>query len=564
MSSLKKEIGLLSLLLLLTGALFAFKLGATGLLDPDEPFYSLTAKEMLQSHEMLTPILFGKPQFEKPILSYWIFYACFKIFGIHEFSARLGPCLAGILTVFLTYFWARILFRRREPSFISAAILASSCVFLVLARIVLTDMFFCFFVTAALFSFSAGYADPKRRKTAWNLIFVFCALGFLTKGPLGVLLPFFGIASFLLLNEEPGLLKEFPWVTGLLFFAVVGLPWYAEMTLKHGTGFLRQFFIHENIQRFFTAEHPSNDKPFFYPLALWAGFFPWSIFLPSALWRTFKKAGTRRSREARIFLFLAASFAPSFFFFMMAKSKLISYIFPLFPVVALMAGAWVYRFWRGLRVKSKPTTRFQCLCGFFWGILPAAIVAGLFVYDRQCAMGLARPIFFIACSFVPLFWTALFLMKIKKYRLSFAMAVAAVLCGTALAFGWLLPAADETFSCKKVAAEYQNLFHPGPDSFILASKLFVRGISYYTGDKNVGVFAEDPRKVFYTAHPIPILSTRDDFLKISQASFPVYCILRPKELEALKRTLRGSFTLSLLKADSQRVFARLDRAPSAP
>ena len=153
-------------------------------------------------------------------------------------------------------------------------------------------------------------------------------------------------------------------------------------------------------------------------------------------------------------------------------------------------------------------------------------------------------------------------MKIKKYRLSFAAVVIAVLCGTALTFGGLLPAADKAFSCKKVAAEYEDLFHPKPESFILASKLFARGISYYTGDKNVGVFAEDPRKVFYTAHPIPILSTRDDFLKISQAAFPVYCVLRPKELEGLKRTLQGSFTLSLLKADNQRVLARLDRAAS--
>ena len=379
MNSLKKEIGFLSLLLLLTGALFAFKLGATGLLDPDEPFYSLTAKEMLQSHETLTPLLFGKPQFEKPILSYWIFYACFKLFGVHEFSARLGPCLAGMLTVFLTYFWARVLFRRKESAFISAVILATSCVFLVLARIVLTDMFFCLFVTAALFSFSAGYACLERRKIAWNLLFVFCALGFLTKGPLGVLLPFFGIVTFLLLNEEAGLLKEFPWATGILLFALVGLPWYAQMTLKHGVDFLRHFFIHENVQRFFMAEHPSNDKPFFYPLVLWVGFFPWSVFLPAALWRAFKKAGTRRSREAQTFLFLAASFAPSFFFFMMAKSKLISYIFPLFPVVALVAGAWVYRLWRGLRMGLKPTIRFQCLCGLFWGVLPAAIVAGRLV-----------------------------------------------------------------------------------------------------------------------------------------------------------------------------------------
>src|SRR4051812_15880493 len=124
MVSFRKDLPFLLLLLLLSGSLFTFKLGATGLLDPDEPFYSLTAKEMLQNHESMTPLLFGRPQFEKPILAYWVFYACFKLFGVNEFSARLGPCLAGILTVLVTYFWGKVLFGRRETAFISAAVLA--------------------------------------------------------------------------------------------------------------------------------------------------------------------------------------------------------------------------------------------------------------------------------------------------------------------------------------------------------------------------------------------------------------------------------------------------------
>ncbi|MCX8488234.1 MAG: hypothetical protein ORN22_03900, partial [Opitutales bacterium] len=51
--------------------LFWWRLGSLGLIDPDEPFYALTSREMVQSGDWITPRVFGEPQFEKPILFYW-------------------------------------------------------------------------------------------------------------------------------------------------------------------------------------------------------------------------------------------------------------------------------------------------------------------------------------------------------------------------------------------------------------------------------------------------------------------------------------------------------------
>ena len=181
----KKELGPILALLALSAVLFGFQLGKTGLLDPDEPFYSLTAREMLLKGDLSTPLLFGRPQFEKPIFFYWVLCACFRRLGIHEFSARLGPCLAGVATVLITYVWARALFRRIKPAFLSAAVLAASAQFIVMSRIVLTDIFLCLFVTLAFACFTLGYRNESRRIFYWNGIFAFCALGFLTKGPLG-------------------------------------------------------------------------------------------------------------------------------------------------------------------------------------------------------------------------------------------------------------------------------------------------------------------------------------------------------------------------------------------
>ena len=111
--SLRKDAYSLIALVLLAGVIFGFRLGSFGLLDPDEPFYTLTAKEMLERRDPSTPVIFGQPQFEKPIFFYWVLYGFFKLFGVNEFASRLGPCLAGILTVIATYLWSKILFKRR-------------------------------------------------------------------------------------------------------------------------------------------------------------------------------------------------------------------------------------------------------------------------------------------------------------------------------------------------------------------------------------------------------------------------------------------------------------------
>ncbi|MEI6598711.1 MAG: glycosyltransferase family 39 protein, partial [bacterium] len=82
--------------------LFWWRLGSLGLIDPDEPFYAQTTREMVQSGDWITPRLFGEPQFEKPILFYWQTCLSQTVFGDNEFAARVPGALAASLLVFLT------------------------------------------------------------------------------------------------------------------------------------------------------------------------------------------------------------------------------------------------------------------------------------------------------------------------------------------------------------------------------------------------------------------------------------------------------------------------------
>ena len=85
----------ISILLALCAFLFFFKLGGMALTDPDETFYAQTAKEMLNGGDWATPHLYGKPQFEKPILIYWLVAGSYKLFGVNETAARLPSGASG-------------------------------------------------------------------------------------------------------------------------------------------------------------------------------------------------------------------------------------------------------------------------------------------------------------------------------------------------------------------------------------------------------------------------------------------------------------------------------------
>ena len=92
-----------SFLFLAIAAFYLYGLGAAPLVGPDEPRYAQVAREMLARHDLITPTLGGLPWFEKPPLLYWMMMASYRVFGVSEFSARLGPAICGLLTAVFVY-----------------------------------------------------------------------------------------------------------------------------------------------------------------------------------------------------------------------------------------------------------------------------------------------------------------------------------------------------------------------------------------------------------------------------------------------------------------------------
>ena len=92
------------LLAVLTALFFGLFLGSRPLSVPDEGRYVEIPREMVVTGDWVTPRLNGVKYFEKPPLFYWFEAVLIKLFGLSEWSVRLGPALFALFGCLTVYF----------------------------------------------------------------------------------------------------------------------------------------------------------------------------------------------------------------------------------------------------------------------------------------------------------------------------------------------------------------------------------------------------------------------------------------------------------------------------
>jgi 4-amino-4-deoxy-L-arabinose transferase-like glycosyltransferase len=364
----KKETLFVITLIVTCLILFFFGLGAVPIQDIDEAMHAATSKDMVLSGDWVTPRYNGENFYDKTPLYNWLAAISFLLFGFTEFAARLPAALLGSGCVLITYWLARRMFGP-VVAFLSALVLATSAEYMVLSRVVVHDISLAFFVTLALTLFFVGYKNEKHRKPAF--LFGYAALGFavLAKGPVGVVLPMMIIGLFLICKGQLRFLKEMQIGWGLFIFLAVAAPWYILMSVRN-PDYSEYFFLKQNIGSFL-SQQSRHPKPFYYYIpVLMGGFFPWSLFLPLALFRALRSK-TALHGDGTIFALIW--FGVIFIFFSMASSKLGTYILPLFPAAALLVGV----LWKDLLYASNHVLH----KGVFYSYLPfAAIMPPALIY----------------------------------------------------------------------------------------------------------------------------------------------------------------------------------------
>ena len=358
-------------LLVVFGFAYFFMLGHLPLIEPDEGRYAEIPREMLLRGDFVTPYLNFVKYFEKPPLHYWLNAMAMGIFGENEFSARFPGVLMGLLTILLAYHVGRRLFGRRAGLF-AALILGTATGFLVQARLNITDMTLTCTLSAALAFFAVASREGEERKGFYyHASYAAAGLAVLAKGLIGIVFPGAIVFLYLLLSRRWRLLREMRLATGILLFLAVTAPWFLLVSLRNPE-FAWFFFVHEHFERYLTKVH-GRFQPFWFFIPVLAGtMLPWSFFVPVALrggWRD------RQSRDGNARLYLAIWAVFIFLFFSKSDSKLVPYILPVFPALAILMGQALARAVDG---NFRPVR----LQGFILSGVLAILGAGLILYPH--------------------------------------------------------------------------------------------------------------------------------------------------------------------------------------
>jgi 4-amino-4-deoxy-L-arabinose transferase-like glycosyltransferase len=374
----------LTLLTLIIWILFGSTIGRYPISAPDGARYAEIPREMLVTGDYITPHLNGVKYFEKPPLFYWLQALSIKIFGVNEFAASLVNTIMAIGSALWTYIISRKIYGR-VSAWISSLIFATSGLVFALTRLVTLDMSLTFFLTGSLglFLLATGSSCSTKRTSYLLMMYSLAACAVMTKGLIGIVFLGMIITVWISIYREWYNLKTYHIFSGGLIFLLLVLPWHILVQLKNPE-FFRFYFFEQHFLRYFTEYASRTQKSWFLPIVTLSGLYPWTVFLPQAMTLSFPRNMTE-FKESRDTVFLLLWITIIYIFYTFSNSKLIPYILPIFPPIAILLGRFFAHFWQTLNCKEI-SAGFYTLIILNLILISAALVATIFIDFNEHAI----------------------------------------------------------------------------------------------------------------------------------------------------------------------------------
>src|SRR5215470_16915581 len=358
------------------------------LMDDADTVHAEAAREMLTRHDWVTlHINFGFRYLEKAPLMYWAVASSFKIFGVHDWSARL-PIALGVLALLLVVYRLGRRIYGEEGGFYSALILATGFGPFIFTRILIPDMAVALWLALGFdFFLTSLEQETPSRWVCWGLAATM-ALNILTKGLIGLIFPIGSILIFLLLTGNLRHLRKLRLLSSFAVFLIVAVPWHLLAAFRNPAqgqvkGFFWFYFVNEQLLRFLKKRYPYDYDTV--PLWLFWGLMllwltPWTAFVFQALgqvphrlreWR----AGLSQPQRGTLLFLLWAAVVLVFFSF---SSRQEYYVIPGIPGVALLIGGWLARETTSPAGSAERRTgRISSLVLMVAGIIGCVVTVGL-------------------------------------------------------------------------------------------------------------------------------------------------------------------------------------------
>jgi 4-amino-4-deoxy-L-arabinose transferase-like glycosyltransferase len=333
---------------------FTCLISPPSLMDDVDAVQAQIARTMLDSGDWVTAHLDGVAYLEKSPLKYWMIAICFRIFGVHDWAARIPIAVSIVLLCLVTAWFAR--WAMGALAGLYAGVILATCVGLFLfTRVLIPDIVLTLTITVALWSFLRALDQEEKRPALWALtMWAAMASGVLLKGLIALLFP--GGAALLYLAitgkfRERATWRRFRVLPGMALFLLIAAPWhilatlanppYFDFTMHSESGSYRGFFwfyfFNEHLLRFLNRRYPRdyNTVPralFWLFHLLWL--FPWSVYCASLVKLRF--GGTGRASAAKLLALCWAGFVLCFFTFSTTQEY---YSMPAYPAMAILLAA---------------------------------------------------------------------------------------------------------------------------------------------------------------------------------------------------------------------------------
>ena len=314
---------------------------------------------MLQSGDWLTPRLNGIPFFHKPPFLYWLEAISLATFGVNELALRLVPALHVGLMLIVLYLSTRTI-STEQIARRAAIMLGTSLTFLVGGQYINHDMAVATWIGVAIWCFAFAFmAGDKPNATLARLGFVACAFGMLSKGLIGIALPGLVIFIWLLWTRQFKKVLYLPWLSGLALFAAIALPWFVMAQQKYPQLF-NYMFIGQQFNRYTAATYNNPQPWWFYLLSVVLLLFPWVFFALNQVRRPVAQAPKAAPLIGKAWWSLCWIWAVAIMaFFSIPNSKLIGYVLPVMPALALLSAlGWE----RSMAHRARAAKIFAALC----------------------------------------------------------------------------------------------------------------------------------------------------------------------------------------------------------
>jgi 4-amino-4-deoxy-L-arabinose transferase-like glycosyltransferase len=356
------------------------------LMDDVDAVQAQIARNMLTSGDWVTARLDGVAYLEKAPLIYWMMAASYKIFGVHDWAARIPIAISAVCLALLTTAFGVWAFGRR-PGFYAGLCMATCIGIFLFTRILIPDVMLTCTITLAMLAFLRVLDEEEENPQLWAFILAASlGVGLLFKSLVGVVFPIAGAVLYLLFTKQFFSLrtwKRLRPISGFFIAMLIAAPWHVIATLRNPPyfslsmhsgpgeyhGFLWFYFINEQLLRFLNLRYPRDYNTV--PRLLFWGFhflwlFPWSVYLPAIAKLSFKPVD--RAGRARLLALCWTGFLLVFFTFSTTQEY---YSMPCYPALALLLGSamatgsdWIRRGTRTLAVIAA-CAGIACIAIFF-------------------------------------------------------------------------------------------------------------------------------------------------------------------------------------------------------